>query len=485
MKKLFKNISIYSFGGILNKSIQFLLLPLYTRVLVPADYGKLELVYLIGAVLAIINGFLVQNAYTRFYFDKSERQNYQGRLYSSALFFMILCSGITTLLCFTFSDSIANQIFDFANGGIYVRLISISSLLMAISSVPEKTLIVQERSKTYIAISIINTLSTIGFIIYFVLILKLNILGVLWGQIIGRSIRFILMFSVTYKIINITFSLRLIQNLLAYSIFLVPSQLASFITYFSNRLFLQEFNTLEDVGLFSLAYKIASVIPILVTGPVKLAFNPYIYSKIENPLECKINLKKFTRLFLLILISFAITLSLFSKELILLMSDQAYHNSYQLVFPLSMSYVFIGMAGIVVTAINIIKKTWIITITWIITSIINLLSNYLLINAYGTYGACFATIITFLVILCLYFLFVERYYKIGFEYIKYLQILILAIFIYFFSEFIDVSIVTLIIIKIILIIGFILFLYKYFLKENEKANLLIIISDIRNKFSKK
>ena len=84
MKKLFKNISIYSLGGILNKSIQFLLLPLYTRVLVPADYGKLELVYLVGAILAIVNGLMVQNAYARFYFDKSE-VNYKEKLYSSCL----------------------------------------------------------------------------------------------------------------------------------------------------------------------------------------------------------------------------------------------------------------------------------------------------------------------------------------------------------------------------------------------------------------
>ena len=55
MPGLVKNISTYSLGSILNKSIQFLLLPVYTRWLAPADYGQLELIYMILVLLNITN----------------------------------------------------------------------------------------------------------------------------------------------------------------------------------------------------------------------------------------------------------------------------------------------------------------------------------------------------------------------------------------------------------------------------------------------
>jgi hypothetical protein len=61
MFSFIKNISFYSFGQILNKSIQFLLLPLYAHYLLPEDYGKLELTYLYGAVLVIFYGFIIEN----------------------------------------------------------------------------------------------------------------------------------------------------------------------------------------------------------------------------------------------------------------------------------------------------------------------------------------------------------------------------------------------------------------------------------------
>ena len=379
MKKLFKNISIYSMGGIINKSIQFLLLPLYTRVLVPADYGKLELVYLVGAILAIANGFLIQNAYARFYFDKTEQKDYRGKLYSSAMIFVLLSSALTFYLCFSFAEAIADKIFDFIGGIKYVKLIAISYLLMSLSSVPEKTLIVQQKPKIYVIINIINLLITISFTVYFVLVLSWGVEGVLWGQIIGRSLRFFMMFTATIKYGAPGFSIQIITNLLAFSIFLIPTQLSSFVTYLSNRLFLQEYNTLEDVGIFSLAYKIASIIPLLITMPVKMAFGPHIYSQIKSPNICKENLREFTSLFFLIISSFALILSMFSKEIIFIMSDAAYWNSYKLVFPLSISYVFIGVAGIVVIAVNIVKKTWIIAITWVLASGVNLILNYILI----------------------------------------------------------------------------------------------------------
>ena len=72
MLKLFKDISVYTIGSILTTSVSFLLLPIYTRVLQPADYGQLELVYLVAAILSILYGLKVELGYTRIYFLKKE-----------------------------------------------------------------------------------------------------------------------------------------------------------------------------------------------------------------------------------------------------------------------------------------------------------------------------------------------------------------------------------------------------------------------------
>ncbi|MFH2035100.1 MAG: oligosaccharide flippase family protein [Candidatus Zixiibacteriota bacterium] len=54
-------MSIYGLGGVASRAIQFLLLPVYTRVLTTADYGSLELVYIIVGVLEMLYEFMISS----------------------------------------------------------------------------------------------------------------------------------------------------------------------------------------------------------------------------------------------------------------------------------------------------------------------------------------------------------------------------------------------------------------------------------------
>ena len=83
MKKIIQNSSIYSLGSILTAGISFFLLPLYTRVLNPEQYGQLELVYIIGSISAILFGLNIELGYTRFYY-KYQNQEDQKALYFSS-----------------------------------------------------------------------------------------------------------------------------------------------------------------------------------------------------------------------------------------------------------------------------------------------------------------------------------------------------------------------------------------------------------------
>ena len=268
----------------------------------------------------------------------------------------------------------------------------------------------------YLLVSLLST-------VYFIVVLHLNIAGVLYGQILGASVQLLTLLISEWKRTFLSFSFPYLKGMLYFSLFLIPGQLASFVTYWSNRLFLQKFASLEDVGTFSFGYKIASIIPILLTNPIQKVIGPEIFELIDRPEECKKKIRQFTLIIFLVLALFALTLSLFARELIMVMAAKAYSSSHEVVFILSMGYVLVGMAGIVVAPIQISKKTWLITITWILSSIVNIGLNYMLVPPYGKSGATYASLLTFLLILGLYFLFGERVYRVGFEYGKYLFIL--------------------------------------------------------------
>ena len=65
---LVKHTSIYTVGVILSKLVGFVMIPLYTRMLTPADYGVLELMSMTTDVIALLVGLGLSSAVMRHYY---------------------------------------------------------------------------------------------------------------------------------------------------------------------------------------------------------------------------------------------------------------------------------------------------------------------------------------------------------------------------------------------------------------------------------
>jgi len=472
MFKALKSLSLYSFGEVLNKSIQFLLLPLYTNYLSPADYGKLELTYLYGGILVIFYGFIIENGYGRLFFDKTET-DYRNKLFGTSFFFKFFTGLLFLALSVLLADELANALFKFENGATYIILISVSIFIKSLAEIPLKTLIVEKRAKRYIINNFVYLLVSLSSTIYFIVGLNLNVVGVLYGQILGAVVQLVSLLFTEWKQAFFSFSMPLLKGMFYFSLFMIPSQLASFVTYWSNRLFLQEHTSLEDIGTFSFGYKVASIISILLTGPIKKAVGPEVYELIDNPEECKKRIRQFTLVTLLVLTFSSLALSVFSREIIMLVASKDYASSHEFVFILSMGYVIIGIAGIIVLPINITKKTWLITLTWVLSSGVNIALNYYLIANYGSAGATYATLFTFLFITSLYFVFSETVYKVRFEYGKYIFIITIASLAYYCSMHIETRFIFYnLIFKTIILCVTLIILYKSVITKEERAKII-------------
>jgi len=476
MKKLLKSISIYSIGGILNKSIQFLLLPLYTRILQPADYGKLELVYMVSAILVITYGFMVEIGYSRIFFDSND-PHFRKKLFFSGQAFNLSCGLIVSAFMILFSNWIATWLFQFEEGGLFVKLVSIIAFLRVMTIIPLNNIRNREKPKQYVTVNVIFALFSILMTIYFLVVQQAGVTGVLYAMIISSAVELIILYWLTKKEMCFTFSFSLLYKMLSFSIFLILPALSSFILHMGNRYFLQHYQDLNEVGLFSLGYKIASIIPILVTEPVKAAFGPHVYSLVNDPEKCKKTISRFTRYFLGGLLAFAFLLAIMAREMIILMADDSYYNSYSIVFILVISYVFLGLSGIVVLGIQIEKKTWVIAIIFPLSALLNLILNFFLVPEIGRTGAAIATLSSFIFINIGYFIAVHYIYRIPFEYGKYILLLMITLLFYFVSTFVTTGVFISILLKtgIFLIFIFTILISGYFSKEEiTKAKLFII-----------
>ena len=68
LKQLGKDTLIYGIGGILAKSVSFFLLPIYTRIFTPADYGTIEMLTVISSFLSAIMVMGMDSAQSMYFF---------------------------------------------------------------------------------------------------------------------------------------------------------------------------------------------------------------------------------------------------------------------------------------------------------------------------------------------------------------------------------------------------------------------------------
>jgi hypothetical protein len=72
LKELLRHSAVYGLGSIVARVVAVLLLPLYTRYLSPSDYGLIETLVALSAVLTALVAQAMKSAFFRFYFDSAE-----------------------------------------------------------------------------------------------------------------------------------------------------------------------------------------------------------------------------------------------------------------------------------------------------------------------------------------------------------------------------------------------------------------------------
>jgi len=96
LKRLSGDSLVYGLGQVMGKIVQFLLVPVLTRVLVPEQFGVSENVtqYTASALLVLVFG--MDGALARFFYEQPDRET-RVRMVSSSFTFRLVSGGIVAL----------------------------------------------------------------------------------------------------------------------------------------------------------------------------------------------------------------------------------------------------------------------------------------------------------------------------------------------------------------------------------------------------
>ena len=413
IKNTLKQSSIYALGSVASSAVSFLLIPVYTRYLTPADYGVLAILTLFISICSILIPMGMGSALFIRYFNESEDK--REVVVSTAATFILISAVIFSSIVFFASSYISVWLLGSVEFKRYFSLISGIVFFDSAIIVPLALFRIREEPLKYAGLNILKLLSTIAFNIYFVVFLKKGVLGILYGTFLGSSISWLLIFPFLI-IIRYRFRFDIIQlkKLLRLALPIAYAILMSWIISSSDRYILKLYHPLTEVGLYDLGYKLGRVINILLIVPFSTAWAVIMF-KIAEKKDAGRIFSKFLTYYYCSILFIGFSISVFAKEIIEVVATPAFLDSYKVIPIITLSHILGGTYYFWTfgPALKNLTKEYIATSCAVFT---NLALNFLLIPKFGMMGAAYATVISYLVMALVMLYYSNKYYFVKYEY---------------------------------------------------------------------
>ena len=413
-KDLLRDIAIYAIPAFINRGLSFFLIPLYTRILQPYEYGTLDILLVFGNLVNLTIALEVSQGVARY--CSAEKDVHQRAIYaSSALWFSLISYGTFFILGISFSHTFSAWILNrtelTSTFQISLVYITLNGIFLLVSNQFRWELRSRNYAISSFLVSLVTAISGVTLAYYFGL--RLN--GLLLGMISGTTIG--LLYSLWYlrQSFCLYFDSKYLYKMLCFSLPLVPSGISIFISNYLDRLMINHYLSLEEVGLYGLAFRVSSVVSLVMIG-FQNALTPLIYNNYSKPKTPR-ELASIFRIFTAIALLIFLTLSIFSNEIFHWFLPPNYYQASRLVI-LIVPAILLSSMYIFAPGIDLLKKTHLIL--WINFSgaILNVLLNYLLIPKLGTIGAATATLSGYAASFTTYMSFSQKFYYVPHDFKK-------------------------------------------------------------------
>jgi O-antigen/teichoic acid export membrane protein len=389
MRRLGKHSAIYGLGGLVQRLLALLLLPVYTRYLSPADYGTVATLVALTTVLAIVLRLGISNAFFRFYYDSAEPP-YRRLVLRTSFWFTMGMATVGLVAGLALSWSLSTLLFGSTADAEVVAAAFVG--LWAQMNYEQLTALfrAEERSTAFLAASLANIAITIVATLILVVGLDAGPLGVVVGSFTGTLLVYVALLGYRREQLGLQLDRGLLREMNRFGLPLVPSAVFLWVTNFSDRFFLLELADRAEVGLYSVGVAIASAIVLLLTA-FRTAWPAFAYS-IEDDREAR-GAYAYVLTYLVLLTSWVATaLALLSPWLVDWIAAPAFARSADVVGPLAFSVVAYAGYVVVVIGVGRMRRT---QFNWVVTgaaAAVNVALNLILIPPYGMMGAAVATI---------------------------------------------------------------------------------------------
>ena len=426
LKQLTKDTAVYGISTIIGRFLTFLLVPFYTNVFTPFDYGVVSNLYIFIAIFNVVLIYGMDAAYLKFASNivvGDDKDNF-----STPYLSVLGVAALLSLLMISFKASIYS-VLDIPDG-FYKLIYYVAPILFldAICVIPFIKLRLERQAKKFALFKTLNILVNVFLNLFLILKLKWGIEAVFFSNLVASATSFVLVFPSVVKNLRLKINKTLLKRLLKFGLPYLPAGLAGMLIQGIDRPILTHLTDLGTAGLYSANYKLG-IFMMLFVNMFQYAWQPFFLQTAQEK-DAKNIFSKVLTYFTLAASFVLVIVSLFVADIAQIsihghtIIGREYLSGLIIVPVILLGYLFNGLYVIFTAGIYIKEKSIYVPIMMIIGASVNVGINYWLIPSWGIMGAALATLAAYFVMAVGYFFVTQNIYKINYEYSKIAKIFI-------------------------------------------------------------
>lgn len=390
LARLGRDSLVYGVLDAANRFVGIFLVPLYTRVLSPADYGGFDLVNTLVAVAYTIFALGLDSALS-FYYNAAGDGAPRRRAASTAMYTWVAVTLVGALLLVAARGPVSAVALPEVPRASYLLLLAALSLpLQAVTQVQMLVLRLRFSFRGYAVLSLGLLLTTVALNAWFVLYQGRGVEGILLAQLWARGLLAVVGLVVTRGDFAPGGDAALARRMVRYGAPLVLGNLSFWLVVYLERFALLRFATLADVGLFGVATRVATFVT-LVSMAIDMAWVPFALSIHREP-DAPVTYARALTWYLLLAGLAGTVLAVFAHDALVVLTTPQYYPAHVLVAPIVAALVLRGAFNIVAIGAFVRERTKDLSAISLATAGAHLLLLLALVPALGAMGAAAATL---------------------------------------------------------------------------------------------
>lgn len=430
IKKLAGETAIYGLSSIVGRFLNYLLVPLYTGIFSPAEYGISTVFYAYASFLGVVFTYGMETAFFRYYHKHESKEEVFSTALTSLLVSSLVIGSLIALLSKPLSLWTKNE----GNEILFVYL-AIILATDAVLAIPFAWLRQKGQAKRFAFLKILNIATNIFLNLLFYVVIDCKSIVYMFVANLASSIIPLFFFLPELRLLKFGWNKKLWNEMFIYAFPIIFMGLAGMVNETIDRILLKQLilNQAEantQIGIYGANYKLSILITLFIQA-FRFAAEPFFFSRMKDA-DAKESYAKVMNYFVMACSVIFLFVLFYLDFLKYFIRQKAYWEGLAVVPILLMANIFLGIYYNLSVWYKLTNKTMLGASVAIIGALITLMLNYIWIPTYGYIGSAWATLFCYASMVLISYWQGLKHYPVPYEVFKLCFYLIAAVILYFF-----------------------------------------------------